>query len=125
MEYDQIVSIPEEHIYTTDENVDACQNVSIEHGTPYSMEIKRPKSLSNKTARCEKLKKRLQRKTQKFNALADDGDHFYTAVETCITTEDGVVELQARLNNISLSLVSLYHCQLHNLYVAPCYCAIA
>ena len=123
MEYNQNVSSQEENIDTTDENVDACQNVSIEHGTPYSMEIRRPKSLSNKTARCEKLKKRLQRKTQ--NALADDGDHFFTAVETCITTEDGVVELQARLNNISLSLVSLYHCQLHNLYVAPCYCAIA
>ena len=115
VEYSQNnVTAQEENVASKDENADACQNVSIEHGTPYSIEIRRPNSLSSKQARCERLKEQLQNRTQ--TASANNDDNFFTAVETCITTEN-VVELQARFNSISLSYVSPY---IYILYIHYC-----
>ena len=81
---------------------DACQDVTAikEHQT-YSIQIHTPELLDDKQARCEKVKKQLERKTQRI-----EGFWALTSNESCETNGDAVT-LHARLNEMSLTFVSL------------------
>jgi len=81
---------------------DACQDVTAikEHQT-YSIQILTPELLDDKQARCEKVKKQLERKTQRI-----EGFLALTFDESC-ETNGNAVTLHARLNEMSLTYVSL------------------
>jgi len=85
--------------------VDACQDVATvkEHQT-YSIQILTPELLADKQARCEKIKKQLARMTKK----SKEGFWALTFDQSCEINEDAVT-LHARLNEMSLTFVSLQY----------------
>ena len=83
-------------------STDACQDVTAvkDHQT-YSMEITSPPSLADKQARCEKIKSQLEKRNKIKGFLS------YTNNKSCETNGDAVT-FHARLNEMSLTYVSLY-----------------
>ena len=82
---------------------DACQDVTAvkEHQT-YSIQILSPELLADKQARCEKMKRQLQKRTKNT-----EGFWALTSDQSCETSGEAVT-LHARFNELSLTFVSRY-----------------
>ena len=102
MEYDQNTTTAS----TTQPTVsaDACENLTaiMEHQT-YSAQILTPELLDDKQARCETIKKQLERRTNRI-----EGFWALTFNESCELNGDAVT-LHARLNQMALTFVSLVY----------------
>ena len=94
------ISSVESPTITTTPTTDACQDVTAvkDHQT-YSMEIINPLSLADKQARCERMKRQLERRNK------IEGFWSYTCHQSCETNGDAVI-FHARLNGMSLTYVS-------------------
>jgi len=82
----------------------ACKDVaSQEDGVTYSIQIHNPYFLADKQTRCNKLQRQLEKRTNQVKAF-----WAFTTNESCETNGD-TVTLHARLNQASLTFVSLSH----------------
>jgi len=103
----KFVEYDKSNITVQNNNADACQNIDIVYGTPHSIDIVSPNSLKKKEARCEQLRKKLQRRTQRAqDRRIHDKEQFFTAAESCTITKDEV-KLVARFNKRSFRFISL------------------